>query len=64
MRQPAIVLLNPQHVGSLLAEPIDENQKRSSEYWQQRAVIYIMSNLEICHLLPLFITLKNLRLLF
>ncbi|CAF2794228.1 unnamed protein product [Rotaria sp. Silwood2] len=44
VRQPAIVLLNPQHVGSLLAEPIDENQKRSSEYWQQRAVIYIMKS--------------------
>lgn len=64
MRQPAIVLLNPQHVGSLLAEPIDENQKRSAEYWQQRAVIYIMSNLEILLLLLLVKTLNILLLLF
>lgn len=43
VRQPAIVLLNPEDVGSLLAEPITLQQQQTAMYWKERACIYIMS---------------------
>ncbi|CAF1538053.1 unnamed protein product [Adineta steineri] len=42
VRQPAIVLLNPEDAGSLLQEPNTTEQKNMFEYWQKRAFIYIM----------------------
>ena len=47
VRQPAIVLLNPEDTGSLLAEPITNQQQKLAEYWKERAFIYIMGNLHI-----------------
>jgi hypothetical protein len=43
VRQPAIILLNPEDAGSLLAEPVTEQQKQTAQYWKERAFIYIMS---------------------
>ncbi|CAF1491267.1 unnamed protein product [Rotaria sp. Silwood1] len=42
VRQPAIVLMNPEDAGSLLEEPITDLQKKTAEYWNKRAFIYIM----------------------
>ncbi|CAF1511608.1 unnamed protein product [Adineta ricciae] len=42
VRQPAIVLLNPEDAGSLLKEPITDQEKSMAEYWKERAFIYIM----------------------
>ena len=44
VRQPAIVLLNPEDAGSLLAEPITLQQQQTSMYWKERAFIYIMND--------------------
>ena len=44
VRQPAIVLLNPEDAGSLIEEPITIRQKRMAEYWKKRAFIYTMGN--------------------
>ncbi|CAF4851908.1 unnamed protein product [Rotaria sp. Silwood2] len=44
VRQPAIVLLNPEDTGSLLAEPITLQEQQLAEYWKERAFIYIMSD--------------------
>ena len=43
-RQPAIVLVNPEDAGSLLAEPITLQQQQTVMYWKERACIYIMSD--------------------
>jgi hypothetical protein len=43
VRQPAIVLLNPEDAGSLLTEPLTLQQQQTAEYWKERAFIYIMS---------------------
>ncbi|CAF4204361.1 unnamed protein product, partial [Adineta steineri] len=42
VRQPAIVLLNPEDAGSLLQEPNTTEQQNMFEYWKKRAFIYIM----------------------
>ncbi|CAF1436330.1 unnamed protein product [Rotaria sordida] len=41
-RQPAIVLMNPDDAGSLLEQPMTDRQKKTMEYWKERASIYIM----------------------
>ncbi|CAF3407378.1 unnamed protein product, partial [Rotaria sp. Silwood2] len=42
VRQPAIVLLNPEDAGSLLQAPITDPQQDTAAYWRERAFIYIM----------------------
>lgn len=42
VRQPAIVLMNIDFAGSLLAEPKNEQQMHVAAYWKDRAFIYIM----------------------
>ncbi|CAF2913034.1 unnamed protein product [Rotaria sp. Silwood2] len=46
VRQPAIVLLNPEDAGSLLAEPITFEEQQTAKYWKERAFIYIMNDNE------------------
>lgn len=53
VRQPAIVLLNPEDAGSLLAEPVTEQQKQIAQYWKERAFIYIMSEGEYFYQRPI-----------
>ncbi|CAF1576932.1 unnamed protein product [Adineta steineri] len=42
VRQPAIVLLNPEDAGSLTREPVTREEKQIAEYWKERAIVYIM----------------------
>ena len=42
VQQPAIVLLNPEDAGSLLAEPLTTQEQQTAMYWKQRAFIYVM----------------------
>ena len=42
VQQPAIVLLNPEDAGSLLAEPKTIVEQRTAEYWHERAFVYQM----------------------
>ena len=44
VRQPAIVLLNPEDAGPLSAEPVTVQQQQTAMYWKERACIYIMSD--------------------
>jgi hypothetical protein len=46
VRQPAIVLLNPEDAGALLEEPTTVEEKRTAEYWKKRAYIYVMGNID------------------
>ena len=52
VRQPAIVLLNPEDAGSLLAEPVTEQEKQTAMYWKERAFIYIMQEGEYFYKRP------------
>ena len=52
VRQPAIVLLNPEDAGSLLAEPVTEQEKQTALYWKERAFIYIMQEGEYFYRRP------------
>ncbi|CAF0991868.1 unnamed protein product [Didymodactylos carnosus] len=45
VRQPAVVLLNPEDAGSLLAEPITVHDHQMANYWKKRATVYIMGSL-------------------
>ncbi len=46
VRQPAIVLLNPEDTGSLLlTENLTVEQRQNAAYWKKRAFIYIMGKL-------------------
>jgi hypothetical protein len=41
---PAIVLMNPEDAGSLLAKPGDPNYDENiAKYWAERAYVYVMS---------------------
>ncbi|CAF1357003.1 unnamed protein product [Adineta steineri] len=42
VRQPAIVLLNPEDAGSLIREPITLEEHQLAEYWKKRATVYTM----------------------
>ena len=42
VQQPAIVLMNPEDAGSLLARAQSSKAKASVEYWRKRATIYTM----------------------
>ncbi|CAF1357023.1 unnamed protein product [Adineta steineri] len=42
VRQPAIVLLNPEDTGSLTREPITLEEHQLAQYWKKRATVYIM----------------------
>ncbi|CAF4321158.1 unnamed protein product, partial [Adineta steineri] len=42
VRQPAIVLLNPEDAGSLTHEPNTVEEQQSTQYWKKRAIVYIM----------------------
>lgn len=42
VRQPAIVLMNPEDTGSLLIRSRSDKQEDSPDYWQKRATIYVM----------------------
>ncbi|CAF1508106.1 unnamed protein product [Adineta steineri] len=42
VRQPAIVLLNPEDAGSLTREPRTAEEQQSAKYWKKRAIVYIM----------------------
>ncbi|CAF4464345.1 unnamed protein product, partial [Adineta steineri] len=42
VRQPAIVLLNPEDAGSLTREPNTVEEQQSTQYWKKRAIVYIM----------------------
>ena len=46
VRQPAIVPLNPEDAGSLLAEPTTLQEQQTALYWKERALIYIMNENE------------------
>jgi hypothetical protein len=39
---PAIVLLNPEDVGSLLRDGPSDIEKAEYAYWQKNAIIYVM----------------------
>ncbi|CAF1545884.1 unnamed protein product [Adineta ricciae] len=43
VRQPAIVLLNPEDSGSLTREPTTCEEQQTAAYWKRRATVYIMS---------------------
>ncbi len=46
VRQPAIVLLNPEDAGSLIAtEHTSIEQQQNAAYWKKRVFIYIMGNI-------------------
>lgn len=45
VRQPAIVLLNPQCAGSLLISPTTEFEKQEATYWKERAFVYVMGTM-------------------
>ena len=53
VRQPAIVLLNPEDAGSLLTEPVTVQQQQTADYWKERAFIYIMSEGEYFYQRPI-----------
>ncbi|CAF3254966.1 unnamed protein product [Rotaria socialis] len=42
VQQPAIVLLNPEDAGSLLAQPTTIQEQQAALYWKERAFIYVM----------------------
>ena len=42
VRQPAIVLLDPNEAGSLLVEPVTDEQKETYKFWQEHAIIHIL----------------------
>ena len=42
VNQPAIVLLNKQLAGSLLAQPRNEEEQDWADYWGERAYVYVM----------------------
>ncbi|CAF1320303.1 unnamed protein product [Adineta steineri] len=42
VRQPAIVLLNPEDAGSLTREPRTIKEQQLAQYWKERATVYIM----------------------
>ena len=44
VRQPAIVLLNPEDAGSLLDEPVTLQQQQLAQYWKERAFVYVMND--------------------
>lgn len=46
VRQPAIVLMNPENAGSLLATPTTVGAQKWAEYWRKRATVYVMGT---CH---------------
>ena len=52
VRQPAIVLLNPEDAGSLLVEPVTQQEHQIAMYWKQRAFIYIMTDDEYFYQQP------------
>lgn len=52
VRQPAIVLLNPEDAGSLLAEPVTVQEQQTAMYWKERAFIYIMKEDEYFYKRP------------
>lgn len=52
VRQPAIVLLNPEDAGSLLAEPVTVQEQQTAMYWKARAFIYIMQEDEYFYQRP------------
>ncbi|CAF1437120.1 unnamed protein product [Adineta steineri] len=50
IRQPAIVLLNDEDAGSLIAQPpLTVEQQQTFNYWQHRAIIYHMGPDEYFH---------------
>ena len=53
VRQPAIVLLNPEDAGSLLSQPVTMQQQQTAEYWKERAFIYIMGKDEYFYKKPI-----------
>ncbi|CAF1429479.1 unnamed protein product [Adineta steineri] len=42
VRMPAIMLLNYENAGSLLAKPVTEEQKATARYWEERAFVIQM----------------------
>ena len=44
VRQPAIVLMNPENAGSLLAKPNTLIERQNAAYWKSRATIYVIGN--------------------
>ena len=42
VRQPAIVLMNPENAGSLLATPMTAAAQQLAAYWRKRATVYVM----------------------
>jgi hypothetical protein len=47
VRQPAIVLMNPEDTGSLLIQSRSDTQEDSPDYWRKRATIYKMGTVYI-----------------
>ncbi|CAF1296120.1 unnamed protein product [Rotaria sordida] len=47
VRQPAIVLLNPEDAGSLLEESITDLQKKTAAYWNVHALILMHTQVDI-----------------
>ncbi|CAF1539189.1 unnamed protein product, partial [Adineta ricciae] len=49
IQQPAIVLLNPEDAGSLIAEPANTAERRFVRYWRHRAIVYRLGPDEYFH---------------
>jgi len=47
VRQPAIVLMNPEDAGSLLKRSRSNTEEDSPDYWRKRATIYKMGTVYI-----------------
>ena len=48
VRQPAIVLMNPENAGSLLAQPTTVAAQQLAAYWRKRATVYVMGTNHRC----------------
>lgn len=59
VRQPAIVLMNPENAGSLLAQPTTESERDEAAYWKARASVYIMGIFHLCDQLFKILSLSS-----
>ncbi|CAF1632146.1 unnamed protein product [Adineta ricciae] len=42
VRQPSIVLMNPENAGTLLAKPKNQVEQQLAAYWEKRATVYVL----------------------